>query len=120
LGKIKIAARYEALDPRIRVVRPPHFLLQVQNFNFALQQISPESRYTKMIMADDWLFPNCLQEMVARAEMSPNIGIVSAYRLVEAEGDCFGLPVEKKVISGRTTGRLLMLGGVWLFGSPLR
>jgi hypothetical protein len=46
-------------------------------------------------MADDWLFPNCLQEMVARAEMSPNIGTVSSCRLIEAEGDCFGLPVDK-------------------------
>lgn len=113
-----IAARYAALDPRIRVVQPPQFLPQAQNFNFALQQISPDSRYTKMIMADDWLFPNCLQEMVARAEMSPKIGIVSSYRLIETEGDCFGLPVDKKVISGRTTGRLHMLSGLWLFGTP--
>lgn len=113
-----IAARYAALDRRIRVVQPPQFLPQAQNFNFALQQISPESRYTKMILADDWLFPNCLQEMVARAETHPNIGIVSSYRLIEAEGDCFGLPVDKKVISGRTAGRLHMLGGVWLFGTP--
>jgi hypothetical protein len=56
--------------------------------------------------------------MVARAEMSPNIGIVSSYRLIETEGDCFGLPVDKKVISGRATGRLHMLSGVWLFGTP--
>ena len=71
-----------------------------------------------MILADDWLFPNCLQEMVARAEPNPNIGIVSSYRLIEAEGDCFGLPVDKKVISGRTAGQLHMLSNVWLFGTP--
>jgi glycosyltransferase involved in cell wall biosynthesis len=114
----EIAARYAALDPRIRVVQPPQFLPQAQNFNFALQQISQESRYTKIILADDWLFPNCLQEMVARAETNPKIGIVSSYRLIETEGVGFGLPVEKKIISGRTTGRLHMLGGLWLFGTP--
>jgi glycosyltransferase involved in cell wall biosynthesis len=114
----EIVARYAAIDPRIRVVQPPHFLPQAQNFNFALQQISPESRYTKMVLADDWLFPNCLQEMVARAEMSPKIGIVSSYRLIETEGGGFGLPVDKTVISGRTAGRLHMLSDVWLFGTP--
>lgn len=114
----EIAARYAAIDPRIRVVHPPNFLPQAQNFNFALQQISPASRYTKMVLADDWLFPNCLQEMVARAEMGRKIGIVSAYRLIETEGHGFGLPVDIKVISGRTTGRLHMLGGLWLFGTP--
>ena len=117
-GSGEIAARYAALHPRIRVVRPPRFLPQAQNFNFALQQISPDSRYTKIIQADDWLFPNCLQEMVTRAEMSPKIGIVSSYRLIEAEGAGFGLPVDRKVISGHAAARLHILGGLWLFGTP--
>lgn len=115
----EIAARYAAQDSRIRVIQPPRFLPQAQNFNFALQNISPQSRYTKLILADDWLFPNCLQEMTARAESAgPDIGMVSSYRLIEADGDCFGLPVQKKVISGRAAGRLHMLGGVYLFGTP--
>jgi glycosyltransferase involved in cell wall biosynthesis len=113
-----IAARYAAMDPRIRVIQPPRFLPQAQNFNFAVQHISPQSRYTKMILADDWLFPRCLQEMAARAEMSPRIGVVSSYRLIETEGDCFGLPVDKEIISGRAAGRLHMLGGVYMFGTP--
>jgi glycosyltransferase involved in cell wall biosynthesis len=113
-----IAARYAALDQRIRVIQPPRFLPQAQNFNFAVQHISPQSRYTKLILADDWLFPNCLAEMTARAQASPKIGVISGYRLIETEGDCFGLPVDKQVISGRTAGRLHMLGGVYLFGTP--
>ena len=71
-----------------------------------------------MILADDWLFPNCLQEMVARAATSPSIGMVSSYRLIEAEGDGFGLPISTKVLSGRTVGRLKMLENVHLFGTP--
>lgn len=114
----EIAARYAALDARIRIVQPPQFLPQAQNFNFALQQISPESRYTKMILADDWLFPNCLQEMVTCADSSADIGIVSSYRLIETEGDGFGLPVDKKVVDGRTIARINLLQNVHLFGTP--
>lgn len=114
----EIATRYAALDRRIRVIQPPRFLPQAQNFNFALQNISPESQYTKLILADDWMFPSCLQEMTGRAQMSPNVGMVSAYRLIETEGDGFGLPVDKKMISGRTACRLHMLGGVYMFGTP--
>jgi glycosyltransferase involved in cell wall biosynthesis len=114
----EIAARYAERDRRIRIIQPPQFLPQVQNFNFALRHIAAESRYTKMVLADDWLFPNCLQEMTTRAAMSTNTGMVSSYRLIETDGDCFGLPVDKKVISGRAAGRLHMLGGVYLFGTP--
>lgn len=114
----EIAERYARLDSRIRVIQPPKFLPQAPNFNYALQQISPDSRYCKLILADDWLFPNCLREMVAVAETAPNVGLISAYRLIETEGDCFGLPVDQKVISGRTAARLHMLGGVYLFGTP--
>jgi glycosyltransferase involved in cell wall biosynthesis len=115
----EIAARYAALDRRIRVVQPPVFLPQAQNFNFALRQISKESRFTKIIMADDWLFPTCLQSMVECAGLDPKIGIVSAYRLIETEGAGFGLPVEQKVSSGRSVARLHLLNdGLWLFGTP--
>ena len=33
-GSGEIAARYAALDPRIRVVQPPRFLHKAQNCNF--------------------------------------------------------------------------------------
>jgi glycosyltransferase involved in cell wall biosynthesis len=114
----EIAARYAQLDPRIRVVTPPQFLPQSANFNFAFRQISPDSRYTKMIFGDDRLLPNCLREMVTVAESSPSIAMVSSYRLVEADGDCFGLPLDETVIPGRVAGRLHLLNGIFLFGTP--
>jgi glycosyltransferase involved in cell wall biosynthesis len=113
----EIAARYAAIDPRIRVVKPPRFLPQAENYNFALQRISEHSRYTKTIMADDWLFPICLQEMVACAEQHPSVGIVSSYRLTETQGDGFGLPVDTTLVSGRAAGRMHMLEPIWLFGT---
>jgi hypothetical protein len=44
------------------------FLSQVQNYNFALSRISPDSKYCKMVQADDWLFPDCVRSMVEVAE----------------------------------------------------
>ena len=44
-GSTDIAARYAALDRRIRIVRPPAFLGQVPNYNFALRQIAPDTRH---------------------------------------------------------------------------
>ena len=114
----RIAAEYARRDPRIRVVQPTAFLPQAQNFNFALQQISPESRFVKMILADDKMLPSCLAEMVAIGTANPSVGLISSYRLIETDGDGFGLPLDQSVISGRVAGRLHLLKGIFLFGTP--
>lgn len=114
----EIAEKYARLDSRIRVIRPPRFLPQALNFNYVLDHISPESSYCKMILGDDKLLPNCLKEMVALAEANPSVAIVSSYRLIETEGACFGLPLDQSVISGRVAGRLHLLHGIFLFGTP--
>lgn len=113
-----IADRYAKRDSRIKVVSPPTFLPQVQNFNFALRQISDTSRYVKMVLADDWLFPNCLREMVALGEESESVGLISSYRLIETEGAGFGLPVGQRIIPGRAACRMHLLTKVFLFGTP--
>ena len=82
-GSLEIAESFAALDSRIRVVSTEHLLPQAVNHNFALRQISPASRYCKMVLADDWIYPNCLEEMVALAETDPEIAIVGAYRAAE-------------------------------------
>jgi len=105
----EIAADYSAKDRRIKLLRTPRFFGQLENFNFALAQISGESRYTKMVLSDDWIFPTCLAEMIALADANPRVGIVGSYRLVGSRGDGFGLEVERKVISGREACRLHLL-----------
>ena len=87
-----IAARFAEEDRRVRVVKPPRFLEQDENYNFAVEQISAHSSYCKMVQADDWLFPRCLEEQVAVALQDPQIGIVGSYRLVGTLPDGFGLP----------------------------
>src|SRR5262245_49195446 len=59
-GSADIARRYAARDERIRVIRNTEFLAQVPNYNNALLHISADSRYCKVVQADDALFPRCL------------------------------------------------------------
>ena len=115
---LAIAQSYAAQDARIKIVQPPTFLGQGKNFNFAIQQISRESRWLKMVLADDWLYPQSLAELSACGEANPNVGVVSSYRLNGAEGEGFGLPVEEIVISGRTACRFHLLNKMFLFGTP--
>ena len=63
-----IAESFAAQDARIRIVQTDRLLPQVQNYNFALREISSRARYCKMVQADDWIYPDCLKEMVAAAE----------------------------------------------------
>jgi hypothetical protein len=71
-----------------------------------------------MVHADDWLFPECLAQMVALAERHPSVGIVGAYRLVGKWVDSDGLPYPSTVVPGREICRATLLGGPYVFGSP--
>jgi len=113
----EIAERYAQKDSRIRVHHNDRFLNVIQNHNAACRQLSPNSAYCKMLHADDWLFPECLERMVAVAEADPTIGIVGAYRIDGTEVGCDGLPYPTPCMSGRALGRLTLLGSVGVFGS---
>ncbi len=113
----EIARRYAAKDPRIRVHENDQFLRAVPNHNLALRQISPESRYVKMVFADDWLFPRCIEEMVALAEEHPSVGIVGAYGLEEYRVAWGGLSYSSRVVSGRDICRRLFLEDLYVFGT---
>jgi len=113
----EIAADYAAKDSRLRVVSPPTFVPQIRNFNFALGQISTRSKYCKMLHSDDWMYPQCLQQMTEVAETSPKIVLVGAYRLIGDQPDCFGVPVEQSSFPGREAARWQLLGKAFPFGS---
>jgi glycosyltransferase involved in cell wall biosynthesis len=117
-GSSEIAARYARRDSRIRLLRTPRFLTQIQNYNFALEQMSAAARYCKMVQADDWLYRRCLEEMVPLADANPTVAIVGSYRLVDAAVGCAGLPPDRSVISGQEACRLHLRGEAFLFGSP--
>ncbi len=116
-GSGEIARRYAAKDSRIRVKDNTEFLPVISNHNVALRQISPTSKYCKMVFADDWMFPRCLEEMVALAEEYPSVGIVGAYSLQEHEVAWVGLPYSSRVVSGRDICRRLFLENLYVFGT---
>ena len=115
---LEIAQSYAAQHDRIRVVSNASFLTQVSNLNNALGVISSASKYCKMVFADDWIFPHCLEEMVRVAEQHPSAAIVSSYRLDDRRVNCTGLPPEGSLFRGRDICRATLVDGIFVFGSP--
>lgn len=115
---LEIAESYSRKEPRIKLYNNKKFLNIIPNWNHALNKISPQSKYCKVVHADDWLFPECLKRMVELAEANPSVGIVGSYRLDEAIVNCDGLPYSQKVIDGKEICRRSLLNGDYFFGSP--
>lgn len=116
---VQVAERYVRLHPgRLRLEHNAEFLSQVRNYNQALRFVSPESRYCKLVQADDWLFPQCLELMVETAERDPSIGIVGAYSIEGRTVEFDGLPYPSPMVTGRDICRLFFLQDLYLFGSP--
>ena len=117
-GSAEIAAHYAKRDPRIRLIRNAEFVGQIRNYNEALRQVSSEARYVKMVLADDYIFPECLERMVAVAESHPTVAIVASYYL-EGRYVCgSGIEWPTECIPGRIASRLHLLEGRFLFGTP--
>lgn len=114
---LEIARRYAAIDPRIRIHNNEHFLSMLPNHNVAVRQISPSSKYCKVVLGDDFIFPECLEKMVAVAEAFPSVGVVSAYEQFGEQVRITGLPEEEQMVEGREACRQFLLGKLLLFGS---
>lgn len=124
-GTLEIAERYARLDPRIRVHSNDVLLDIISNHNRAFGLISAASLYCKIVSADDWLFPECLARMVGLAEANPSVGIVGSYQLSGGGKEWRDwsvkwdqVPYPSTVVPGREVGRIYMLGGPDVFGSP--
>jgi hypothetical protein len=75
------------------------------------------------VQADDWIFPDCLREMVRVAELDRDIAIVGSYQLAGPRVDCRGLVCNRPsepytIVSGREACRMYLLHGKYLFGTP--
>jgi glycosyltransferase involved in cell wall biosynthesis len=114
----EIALEYAERDPRIRVVPANEHVAAVPSMSRAMRAIPPGCQYVKVVHADDWLFPECIERMVAVASEHPPVGIVGAYRLAERNVECDGLPSTESVVDGREVGRRSLLGSLRVFGSP--
>src|SRR5262245_1810612 len=115
---LEIAQDYAQKDSRIRVHNNTQFLGMLQNHNHALRQICPDSKYCKVVHADDWLFPECLEKMVHLAEEHPSVGLVGAYGLENVYVTWHGLPYPSTVVPGREICRLSLFDDLYVFGTP--
>lgn len=113
-----IAQSYAQHDARIRIHNNREFVAVIQNHNVAFRQISPQSRFCKIVHADDWLFPECIRLMVELATANPSVGIVGSYSLYDMRVECDRLPYPSTVVSGRELCRSTLLGDLYLFLSP--
>ncbi len=115
---LAIAEEFAAGDPRVRVVTYPDFVNVVESHNRAFTLISPEAKYCKILDADDWLYPECLTEMVRVAEAYPTVGMVTSYVLSGSRVSWDGLPYPSTFMSGRDVCRLRLLRHIKVFGGP--
>jgi glycosyltransferase involved in cell wall biosynthesis len=118
---LAIALHYAKLDARIRVLNNPAFLAIIDNHNHALTQIERDSLYCKPLMADDWLYPECLERLVSCAVASPGVGLACASATSGTKVLFDQLPHQDAaltILSGRAAARLALLEERYFFGSP--
>jgi len=116
-GGDQIARAAAARDARIRFVSAESLVGMAENFNRALRLISPESRYTKMVLADDFIFPACLERMVDVAESDRSVGVVGCYLLAGRKIANQGLPFPGSVVAGKVPCRMYLMQGPHVFGN---
>ncbi len=117
-GTLDIGLRHIAEDPRIRLVSTNELLPLIENHNFALRQISLESKYCKIVHADDMLLPTCIEAMVETAEKHPAAGIVGSYCLWDKKVVSDGIPLAIEVMPGEALCRETLLNRIYCFWSP--
>ncbi|HYB53813.1 MAG TPA: glycosyltransferase family A protein, partial [Thermoanaerobaculia bacterium] len=114
----EVAAGFEKRDSRVRVVHNKKFLKVSENHHAGFREMSPASAYCKIVHADDWIFPECLERMVALGESQPSVGLVGAYRLSERWVTFDGLPYPSTLVDGAAACRRTLLNDEFDFGSP--
>ena len=121
-GTREIAEEYVRKDSRIRLCNENVLVGVIANHNRAFRTISADSKYCKVVSADDFIFPDCLSKMVDLAEAHPSIGIVGSYQLSGGSEKWYvrnhGLPFHKVFVPGREIGRLQLLGRLDVLGAP--
>lgn len=116
---LQIMKDYAAKDSRIKVHDNTDFLDVMVNHNHAMSLMSPAAKHCKCVSADDWIFPDCLRQMVELAEQNPSVGVVGSYSIEGARILFEGLEYHQKVVDGREICRNTLLGKQpYVFGAP--
>ena len=122
---LEIAESYAQKDSRVRVYSNDTLLDVIASHNRAFRLMSAESKYCKVVSADDWILPECLAREVAVAEANPSVGLVGCYQLSGSGKDWRNwqvkwgqIPYPSTVVSGREISKIHYLGGPHVFGNP--
>jgi len=115
---LEIAQEYAGRDARIRVVHFDELVPQIPNYNRALRLADPQTRYCKIVQADDAIMPHCLDDMVELADSDEAIGLVGAYTLLQRHVFLDGLDYYERVVDGDELCRRYFLDGPYIFGNP--
>lgn len=100
---LEIANSFAARDKRFQVYSNSTFLRMTDNWNRGCSRISKNSKYLKVLGADDWLFPESIEKMVNLMEENPQVGVCSSFRLNDKKVDMSGLDIwEGNVYNGKT------------------
>jgi glycosyltransferase involved in cell wall biosynthesis len=123
---LEIALHYASLDSRVCVHDNAEFLPIIDNHNRAYSLIDRDSIYCKPLMADDWLYPECLEMMVSCALTQPSIGLVCSlastgdnqilFDQLRPADSPLGSPTT--VLAGSIACRIPLLEDRHFFGSP--
>jgi glycosyltransferase involved in cell wall biosynthesis len=116
---LQIMRDYAARDSRIRVFDNTEFFDVMVNHNHAMSFMSPESVYCKCVSADDWIFPDCLRQMVEFGVEHPNVGVLCSYSIEGSQILFEGLEYHQSVVNGREICREKLLDRQpYVFGAP--
>ena len=84
----------------------------------ALTLNSPDAKYIKILGADDWFFPDCIEELVKVAEAYPSVGMVVSWVLAGSHVAFTGVPYPNAFTSGREIGAQRLRDNARVLGSP--
>jgi glycosyltransferase involved in cell wall biosynthesis len=114
----EIADSFVQKDSRFRVAHCSEFLPQAENYNRAISFGAAEAEYIKMVEADNRLWPDCLERMVALADSDPEIGLVGSYWLHGKKLCGEGLSWPTEVVPGKEVRRQHLLADFYYLGTP--
>lgn len=96
----QIVERYRGARVPVISARQPTTVPMARNWNDAVSLVPADTRYFRLLCADDVLRPNAIESYVRVAERDPEIGIVGC--LWRASGLCGEeLPADREIFDGR-------------------
>jgi glycosyltransferase involved in cell wall biosynthesis len=121
-GSLALAQSYAELDPRITVVAAGEHVPVQASMSRAMSLCDPQAVYCKPLMADDWLYPECVERMLDAALQDPTVGLVCIYATNGTQIMFDSIAATGGVasfLSGRDACRAALMGrDVYFFGSP--